>query len=65
MSCDFFVEKGQVSKEYVYKTITHPVDMDQEMEQLNQSVTNIESKTKAEKLGFRDLLDLGNDNWAI
>lgn len=52
-------------KEYVYETITHLVDLYQEMEQLNQSVTNIESKTKDEKLGFRELLDLGNDNWAI
>jgi AraC-like DNA-binding protein len=52
-------------KEYVYETITHPVDLYQEMQQLNQSVSNIESRSKDENLGIRELLDLGNDNWAI
>lgn len=52
-------------KEYVYETITHPVDLYQEMQKLDQSANNIESKNKDENLGVRDLLDLGNDNWAI
>jgi AraC-like DNA-binding protein len=52
-------------KEYVYETITHPVDLYQEMQQLNQSIGSIENKSKDENLGIRELLDLGNDNWAI
>lgn len=53
-------------KEYIYDTITHPIDLYQEMEQLNQSVINTESNNKAENpAGIRELLDLGNDNWAI
>ncbi len=52
-------------KEYVYQTITHPVDLYHEMQQLNESVSDIECKSKDGDLGIRELLDLGNDNWAI
>jgi AraC-like DNA-binding protein len=52
-------------KEYVYETISHPVDLYQEMQKLNQSVSNIESESKNENLGIRELFDLGSDNWAI
>ena len=52
-------------KEYVYKIITHPIDLYQQMEQLNQSVNYIENKIQDTNFGVRELLDLGNDNWAI
>ena len=52
-------------KEYVYEIITHPIDLYQQMEQLNQSVNYIENKIQDTNFGVRELLDLGNDNWAI
>ena len=50
-------------KEYVYETITHPVDLYQQMERLNQSV--VKTECRDENIRVRELLDLGNDNWAI
>lgn len=52
-------------KEYVYETINHPVDLYREMQKLNQSVSNTECKCRNQNPGIRELLDLGNDNWAI
>lgn len=45
-------------KEYFYNTITHPTDLFREMTKLLES---IDDKTTV----VRELIDLGNDNWAI
>jgi YesN/AraC family two-component response regulator len=50
-------------KEYVYETITHPTDLFREMQKTNQPINELENENKND--GMRELIDLGNDNWAI
>ena len=52
-------------KEYVYDTITHPKDLFIEMNKLTQSMTISEKEDFEKNTIGRELLDLGNDSWAI
>jgi AraC-like DNA-binding protein len=52
-------------KEYIYNTITHPVDFYREMSQLSQSVVTPEHERSEANVVVRELIDLGDDSWAI
>jgi AraC-like DNA-binding protein len=52
-------------KEFIYETITHPVDLFHEIQKVNQPTNALQQPVNLQHNSVFELIDLKDDNWAI